>query len=114
MLTLHADSAEQYRAALASHPALLVDFHKDNCAGCRMLELSLAVIATAPTAAGVVLLKVRLEAVGEPLFRALGLRQTPTLSLFRNGDEVLRMSGFQSPDAIRTALEQHGLHASPT
>lgn len=114
MLTLHADSAEQYHAFLARHPALLVDFHKDNCPGCRMLEMSLAALATAPEADGVVLLKVKLETVGEPLFRTLGLRQTPTLCLMRNGIEVLRLAGFQSPDTLRTALAEHALHTSPT
>ena len=31
-----------------------------------------------------------------------------------NGIEVLRLAGFQSPDALRTALAEHALHTSPT
>lgn len=104
MLTLHADTPEQYHAAVADHPALLVDFHKDNCPGCRMLAMSLAAVASTPEAHELVLLKVRLEAIGEVFFRSLGLRTTPTLSMVRDGQEVLRLPGFQSPDAIRAAL----------
>jgi len=104
MLTLHADTPAHYHAAIARHPALLVDYHKDNCPGCRMLDMSLAAVAAAPEAEGMVLLKVRLEAVGEPLFRELGLRQTPTLSLVRDGREIARLPGFQSPDVIRDLL----------
>jgi thioredoxin 1 len=104
MLTLHADTPAHYHAAIARHPALLVDYHKDNCPGCRMLDMSLAAVADAPEAEGLVLLKVKLESVGEPLFRELGLRQTPTLSLVRDGREIQRLPGFQSPDAIRVLL----------
>lgn len=104
MLTLHADTPEQYHAALLAHPLLLVDFYKDNCPGCRMLEMSLASVAASLQAGGAVLLKVRLEAVGEAFFREWGLRQTPTLSVVRDGCEVERLAGFQSPVRISQAL----------
>ena len=37
----------------------------------------------------------------------LGLRQTPTLSLFRDGDERTRLAGFQSPQQIEAAIALH-------
>ncbi|WP_256774274.1 MULTISPECIES: thioredoxin family protein [unclassified Stenotrophomonas] len=104
MLTLHATTADDYHAALREHPVLLVDFHKDDCPGCRMLDMSLASVAGSPRAAGVVLLKVKLETIGEVFFRSLGLRQTPTLLLIRDGQEVTRLAGYQSPGKIGEAL----------
>ncbi|WP_028919377.1 thioredoxin family protein [Pseudoxanthomonas suwonensis] len=107
MQTLHASSPEDYAAAVAAHPRLLVDFHKDGCPGCTMLELSLKKFAAEPAAAGVVLLKVKLEQVGEDFFRGLGLRQTPTLAVFRDGAEVARLPGFQSPPQIAQVVATH-------
>ncbi|TYT26543.1 thioredoxin family protein [Luteimonas viscosa] len=104
MQTLHASSPDDYRAALAAHPRLLVDYHKDDCPACRMLDMSLMKFADDPAAAGLVLLKVKLETVGEDLFRALGLRQTPTLSLFQDGVEARRLPGFQAPGQIAQAV----------
>ncbi|MGY0633349.1 thioredoxin family protein [Luteimonas sp. A478] len=106
MQTLHASSADDYRTALAAHPRLLVDYYKDNCPGCRMLEMSLHKFAAAD-AEGVALLKVKLETVGEDFFHGLGLRQTPTLSLFRDGVEAARLPGFQSPEQIAHAVHAH-------
>ncbi|MGO1719111.1 MAG: thioredoxin family protein [Luteimonas sp.] len=107
MLTLHASSADDCRAAIAAHPRLLVEYHKDNCPGCRMLEMSLHKFAATADAGGVALLKVKLETVGEDFFRGLGLRQTPTLSLFRDGVEAARLPGFQSPEQIMRAVRAH-------
>src|SRR5690606_9130334 len=104
MQTLHASSPDDYHAALAAHPRLLVDYHKDDCPGCRMLDMSLQKFAGDAAAAELVLLKVKLETIGEDLFRGLGLRQTPTLSLFRDGIEVTRLPGFQAPGQISRAV----------
>ncbi len=104
MLTLHARTAEDYHAALREHPALLVDFHKDDCPGCRMLEMSLASVSGAIAEAGMTVLKVKLETVGEDLFRELGLRQTPTLLVVRDGHETARLAGFQTPKQILAVL----------
>jgi len=105
MQTLHATSPDDYAAALAAHPRLLVDYHKDDCPGCRMLDVSLRKFAD-DTAADLVLLKVKLETVGEDFFRGLGLRQTPTLSLFANGCEAARLPGFQTPAQIARAVAE--------
>ncbi|WP_202845011.1 thioredoxin family protein [Luteimonas saliphila] len=104
MQTLHAASPDEYRAAIAAHPRLLVDFHKDDCPACRMLDMSLQKFAGDPAARGLVLLKVKMEDVGEELFRSLGLRQTPTLALFQGGVEARRLPGFQAPGQIAQAV----------
>lgn len=104
MQILHASTPEDYRAAIEAHPRLLVDHYKDDCPGCRMLDMSLQKFAGEDGATGVVLLKVKLETVGEDFFRSLGLRQTPTLSLFRDGVEAARLPGFQAPGQIDRAV----------
>jgi thioredoxin 1 len=107
MQVLHASSADDCRAAITIHPRLLVDYYKDNCPGCRMLEMSLQKFAATADAEGVALLKVKLEIVGENFFRGRGLRQTPTLSLFRDGEEVARLPGFQTPAQVVGAVRTH-------
>ncbi|MEN4902979.1 thioredoxin family protein [Luteimonas sp. TWI1416] len=107
MQTLHASTPDDYAAALTAHPRLLVDYYKDDCPGCKMLDMSLAKFAATDAANGLVLLKVKLEIVGEDFFRGLGLRQTPTLALFRDGEEAARLPGFQAPGQIAQAASQH-------
>ena len=104
MQTLTATSPDDYAAAVAAHPRLLVDFNKDNCPGCRMLDAALGRFGSSEGAAGLTLLKVKMEDVGEAFFRDLGLRQTPTLALFKDGAEVARLPGFQSPAQIEAAV----------
>ncbi|MFA1286459.1 thioredoxin family protein [Xanthomonas axonopodis pv. nakataecorchori] len=104
MQTITVTSPEHYTQTLAAHPRALVDFYKDNCPGCRMLDMSLDKFATSDAANGVALLKVKLEVVGEDFFRDLGLRQTPTLALYRDGAEVARLPGFQSPAQVEAAV----------
>lgn len=113
MKILHAASPDDYRAAIAAHPRLMVDYFKDDCPGCRMLEMSLQKFAATAEATGVSLLKVKLESVGEEFFRGLGLRQTPTLSLFRGGQEVARLPGFQTPVQVADAVAAHMAPVSP-
>lgn len=107
MQTLHATTPDDYAAALAAHPRLLVDYYKDDCPGCKMLDMSLAKFAASKDAAGVALLKVKLEVIGEDFFRTLGLRQTPTLALFKDGSEAARLPGFQTPAQISQVVSQH-------
>lgn len=107
MQIIDATTPEQFQQLLAEHPRVLVDFHKDRCPGCRMLEMSLYRVANSVAGQGTTLLRVQLEVLGEAFFRELGLRQTPTLSLFRDGDERTRLAGFQSPQQIEAAIALH-------
>ncbi|UXA71224.1 thioredoxin family protein [Xanthomonas prunicola] len=104
MQTITVTSPEHYTQTLAAHPRALVDFYKDNCPGCRMLDMSLDKFSNSDAANGVALLKVKLEVLGEEFFRDLGLRQTPTLALYRDGAEVVRLPGFQSPAQVEAAV----------
>jgi len=104
MLTLTADTPVSYTAAIQSHPRVLVDYYKDNCPGCRMLDMSLSKFAATPVAEGVTLIKVKMETIGEDFFRNLRLRQTPTLAIFKDGHEVSRLPGYQTPAQIEQAV----------
>lgn len=106
MQTITATSPDEFDAAVRAHPRLLVDFYKDNCPGCRMLDMALQKFASSACAQDVTLLKVKLETVGEPFFISLGLRQTPTLGVYRDGAEVARLPGFQSPLQIEAAIRE--------
>lgn len=107
MQTMRASTPDEIRTAIAAHPRLLVDYYKDNCPGCRMLDMSLQAFAADPAAAGLVLLKVKLETVGEAFFRDIGLRQMPTLALHVDGAEAARLPGYRTPVQIAQAVDAH-------
>ena len=104
MQTLTLTTPDEFDALLAAHELVLVDFFKNNCPGCKMLDMALKRFAASETAEGVTLVKVQLEVVGEDFFHQHGLRQTPTLLLFRNGEEVGRLAGFNAPEKIEALV----------
>lgn len=106
MDTLNITSPEEFSAAVAEHPQLLVDFYKDDCPGCKMLELSLGKFADSSAAEGITLAKVKLEVIGEEFFFSYRLRQTPTLLFFRNGEEAGRSAGFVPPTQIESLVNE--------
>ena len=61
MQIIDATTPEQFQQLLAEHPRVLVDFHKDQCPGCRMLEMSLHRVANSVAGQGTPLLCVHLE-----------------------------------------------------
>ena len=81
MQIIEAGTTDHFHQVVATHPRLLVDFHKDQCPGCRMLALSLQRVAGTAVGQGVVLLRAQLEVLGEPFFKATGfyLRGLPQL-----------------------------------
>lgn len=99
-------TVEAFHEALAAHDYVLADFYKDNCPGCKMLDMSLNRFATTPAADGVTLLKVKLENVGEAFFHELKLRQTPTLIMYRGSEELGRQPGFAQPAQIEALVAQ--------
>jgi hypothetical protein len=52
MQIIDATTPEQFQQLLAEHPRVLVDFHKDQCPGCRMLEMSLHRVANSVAGQG--------------------------------------------------------------
>lgn len=105
MNTTHPDSIEAFDAVIQENRRVLVDFYKDNCPGCKMLDASLAKI-TDPSFEGVVLVKAKLEILGEDFFKGLGLRQTPTLIAYVDGKEASRLPGFSPPAKIESFMSE--------
>lgn len=111
MNTLHPQTVEDFHKIIAEHPAVMADFYKDNCPGCKMLDASLSKL-TAPEFEDVVLVKAKLEVLGEEFFKGLGLRQTPSLIAYRGGAEAARLPGFQPPKALEAWVHTHILAAT--
>ncbi|RKR03286.1 thioredoxin 1 [Kushneria sinocarnis] len=107
MQTFTLTTPDEFDALLADHELVLVDFFKDNCPGCKMLDMALKRFAAGELADSVALVKVQLEVVGEEFFHRHSLRQTPTLLLFRSGEEVGRLTGFNPPEKIEALVAAH-------
>lgn len=108
MIVKTISTAADFEQLKAEAPVFLADFYKDNCINCKMLELSFQKLAQKNPQAleGVTLAKLKLEELGEDFFRNSGIRQAPTLLLFKSGAEQARFSGFIAPEKILELLEQ--------
>ena len=49
----------------------------------------------------------KLEKIGRSVVSDFNLRTMPTTVLFDQGDEVYRVTGFQSPKPVEQALQAH-------
>ena len=78
MQIIDATTPEQFQQLLAEHPRVLVDFHKDQCPGCRMLEMSLHRVANSVAGQGTTLLRRWVQAVCDlTLNHGLSLLRAP-------------------------------------
>lgn len=99
-------SVEAFGSALAEHDFCLVDFYKDNCPGCAMLTNTFKALDTDFSYRDVTVLKVKLEDVGEDFFKEQGLRQTPTVKFYIDGEAVIVAPGFSSPATMKSLIKQ--------
>lgn len=99
-------SPDQYQSAISDNAYCIADFYKDRCPACTMLDLSLSRLAELADVSRCVLLKIKLEIVGESFFHSLAIRQTPTLLFVCDTIERARLSGFQSPLQLKVAMQQ--------
>lgn len=95
---LHSLTSDQYAAAVASNPKLVLYFSSDTCGPCRVLKPLLENLETD--------LKIfRVDAaVEEELNTQFGVTSVPVLVLISDGAEISRKSGIQSGSAIKTWL----------
>jgi len=87
------------------HKPVLVDFWAEWCAPCKALMPLLAKI-TESYGGELLLAKVDSDVEQQTVMR-LGIRNLPTVVLFRNGQPVDYFSGAQPESAIRAMLEPH-------
>lgn len=97
MKTVVIQTTQEFTDIIKEYPVVVVDFYKDNCPGCRMLDVTLSKLESEPLFAGAVLIKAKLETLGEEWFKEQGLRQTPTSDVYIYGERVERIAGFAPP-----------------
>lgn len=110
MITTHViRSGSELKEVIAQHDNVIVDFFKDGCAPCKMVELLFKELIkkqdtlTTP----VHILKVQLEVVGEEVFGEYGVRSTPTLLFIKEGQVVRSNPGIMMLPMFLNAIEQH-------
>ncbi|WP_239255769.1 thioredoxin family protein [Listeria ilorinensis] len=107
MTSIEIKSLEEFQTYMESGELVYVDYWKDNCPNCKMLDLSFQEFKHTAVAEKVKVLKVKLEEVGENFFFDQNVRQTPTLVLYKSGEEVSRLNGFIPPNKIEEAIAEH-------
>lgn len=89
---------------LRADKPVLVDFFAEWCGPCKMLAPVIDELATEME--GEVLIgKVNVDEAPDVAGR-YGVQSIPTLILFKKGEEVDRMVGFQSKEALKAKLEE--------
>lgn len=105
------ESIEQLESAIEHEDALMVVFSKEQCPACDNMSMWLdkryetEVEMQQKSPVKVVLAK--LERLGRNVVDSFGLRTVPTTLLFKGGDEVYRVAGFQGPQPVVNAIQSN-------
>lgn len=103
-------SVEELEHAISDGTAMVV-FSKEQCPACTNMSHWLDhqfIPKQTDTRLKVVVAK--LEKIGRAVVSDFNLRTMPTTVLFSQGDEVYRVTGFNSPLPVEQALENHLYH----
>jgi|SRR6056300_989683 len=84
---------------------VLVDFFADWCGPCQMLTPVLKQLSQ-EVSPEVDIVKVDIDE-SEEIASQLGITSIPTLVIYKNGEVVDRMTGFQSKDALSAKLSEY-------
>jgi thioredoxin 1 len=107
MIEITVSSLDELDSVISGNPLVLADFGKDNCPGCSALDRTLEQLKGDPQYSQVTLVKAKVEQLGRQAFVDLGLKQAPSLLMYRDGDEMYRMSGFTNPASVRSTIDEH-------
>ena len=105
MTTAVTTSQEALELIAAHDRPLLLDFGADWCPPCRAMEPAIADLAR-DHADSLTVRSVDVDRFPD-LARRFDVRSAPTLLLFRDGEQRLRLVGARSGRALREALSEH-------
>jgi thioredoxin-like negative regulator of GroEL len=94
---------DEIETLLNAHPIVVVDFSSPWCAPCRALEKALA--AEGERRPGLVIVHVDITEQ-QALSQAQGIRATPTLVAFRDGQRVGMEAGYAGPVRLARFLDR--------
>ncbi len=100
-------SIDALNAFTADNENALLIISRNACAGCNALDGALKTNAELQAAlAGVQVAVVKLEDV-PTIASTFGLRMAPSMILFREDDEVARLTGFEGASKLINAAREH-------
>lgn len=106
METIQLTSLDHLNEVTASHANVLLIVSKNACPACDNLKRALENTALLQDAlAGVTVVVAKMETVRN-IVTTFGLRAAPTMILFKDDDEVSRLTGFTAPAPLIEALHK--------
>lgn len=97
-------SDQSFKNEVESEGTVLVDFWAPWCGPCKMIAPVLEELNT--ELAGLKIAKVNVDDNPESASR-FGVMSIPTLIVFKNGEPVDKIIGFQSKDALKNVVSRH-------
>ncbi len=106
MQLLELASIDHLNEVTAANAQVLLIISRNNCPGCDALKRTLDGNAQLQEAlSGTVVAMAKLEDIPS-LPQTFGVRQAPSMILFREDDEVARLSGFMAPQPLLKAVQE--------
>lgn len=106
METIQLNSLDHLNDVTANHANVLLIVSRNACPGCDALAKALQNSALLQDAlAGVTVAVAKIESI-PTIISTFGLRQAPTMILFKDDEEVSRLTGFTAPAPLVEALHK--------
>jgi thioredoxin 1 len=105
MALVHLNEDNFHEEVLESDELVLVDFWAEWCAPCRMLGPIIEELAE-DVGEEYKIAKLNIEKA-KSLAREYNVMSIPTMVLFKNGEEVKRVTGVKQKEQLKSLLEEH-------